>query len=137
MLAAVEAFFAMIESGRVFALTKELDAALAAEELEALRAAGWLRPADPVPTVPCDDAKRRCFRLVREADADAGAALPFVGVCKDAASKGGKCAATSLAEKEVAQEELSPNDVVRSLRAIYAARGRFGEEAGEVEDEET
>ncbi len=74
--AAVEAFFAMIESGRVFALTRELEAALAAEELEALRAAGWLRPADPVPTVPCDDAKRRCFRLVREADADASAALP-------------------------------------------------------------
>jgi hypothetical protein len=123
MLAAVEAFFAMIESGRVFALTKELEAAVDAGELEALRAAGWLRPADPVPTVPCDDAKRRCFRLVREADADAGAALPFVGVCRDAPSKGDKCAATSLAEKEVAQEELSPNDVVRSLRAIYAARG--------------
>jgi hypothetical protein len=63
-------------AGRVFGLTKEL----AAEELEALRAAGWLRPTDPVPTVPCDDAKRRCFRIVREADADAGAALPFVGV---------------------------------------------------------
>jgi len=117
----VEAFFTMIESGRVFALTKELEAALAAEELEALRAAGWLRHADPVNTMPCDDPKRRCFRLVR--DADPGAALPFVGVCKDAPSKGGKCAATSLAEKEVAQEELSPNDVVRSLRAIYAARG--------------
>jgi hypothetical protein len=119
----VEAFFAMIESGRVFALTKELEAGLAAEELEALRAAGWLRPADPVQTVPCDDAKRRCFRLVRDAEAGAGAGLPFVGVCRDAPSKGGKCAATSLAEKEVAQEELSPNDVVRSLRTIYAARG--------------
>jgi hypothetical protein len=118
MLAAVQAFFALIESGRVFAPSMELEAGLAAEELEALRAAGWLRPADPVPTVPCDDAKRSCFRLVR--DADAGAALPYVGVCRDAK---GKCAATPLAEKEVAQEELSPNDVVRTLRVLYAARG--------------
>ncbi len=111
----------MIESGRVFALTSELEAALGAAELEALRAAGWLRPADPVQTVPCDDAKRHCCRLVR--DAEPGAALPFVGVCKDARSKGGRCAAKSLSEKEVAQEELSPNDVVRTLRVIHDARG--------------
>jgi hypothetical protein len=123
MLAAVEAFFALIETGRVFVPTKELEAALGAEELEALRAAGWLRPADPVGTVPCDDAKRRCFRLVCEADGRPGGALAFLGVCRDARSKAGKCPARPLAGEEVAQEELSPNDVVRSLRAIYAARG--------------
>jgi hypothetical protein len=106
------AFLRHLEGGSPFVSSKQLAAELEDGELAALRGAGILRAASPLTTVPCDVKGKQCFRNVTREG---------IGICKDGKRT---CADVKVDPADIAQEEISPSDLVRALRVLYAAEPR-------------
>jgi hypothetical protein len=119
----MRAIFELLESGRPFVRSMELEDKLEPGELGALRADGILRPASELTTWPCDVATSLCFRRVHPAPA--GSACAYEGVCKDNdGRRAAKCGPRGLTGEELACEELSVPDLGRALRTMFGAKGR-------------
>jgi hypothetical protein len=105
-------FLEHVGRGAPFVASKDLAAQVGAEELAALRAAGILRPASPLTVVPCDARGGQCFRNVTREG---------MGVCRDGKRS---CPDVKVDPADIAQEEISPSDLVRALRVVYGAEPR-------------
>jgi hypothetical protein len=106
------AFLRHVEGGTPFVSSKQLAAEVDVEALAALRGAGILRDASSMTTVPCDVKGKQCFRNVTREG---------MGICRDGKRT---CADVKVDPADIAQEEISPSDLVRALRVLYAAEPR-------------
>src|SRR5579859_3993266 len=116
----MRAFLALLEGGLPIVRTALLAEKVAPDALVALRRAVVLRPSSPAPTVPRDDPKKLCFRLVRRSPP--GHTQRLIGACRNAGGPG--CPPRDVTEEEVAQEDVSLPDLARALRALYDVDGR-------------